>query len=38
MQSIVLSPPLVITRDEVDELFAVLTRGLDEAARKLGKL
>jgi putrescine aminotransferase len=38
MQSIVLSPPLVITRDEVDELINILTRALDEAARKLGKL
>jgi len=38
MQSIVLSPPLVITRDEVDDLIAILTRGLDEAARTLGKL
>jgi putrescine aminotransferase len=38
MQSIVLSPPLVITRHEVDELIAILTRALDDTARKLGKL
>jgi len=35
-QSMVLSPPLVITRSEIDELVEILTRALDETARTLG--
>lgn len=35
-QSMVLSPPLVITRGEVDELMEILTRALDGTARTLG--
>jgi putrescine aminotransferase len=35
-QSIVLSPTLVITHPEVDQLIAILTRALDATAAKLG--
>jgi len=30
--SIVMSPPLVITREQIDTVFSILTMALDEAA------
>lgn len=35
-EAVVLSPPLIITRAEIDELITKLTAGLDQAAEQLG--
>ncbi|MFT4076956.1 MAG: aspartate aminotransferase family protein [Asticcacaulis sp.] len=35
-QSMVMSPPLTISRSEIDEMVAILTRALDATAQKLG--
>jgi putrescine aminotransferase len=35
-EAVVLSPPLIITRAEIDELITKLTAGLDQAAQELG--
>lgn len=35
-EAVVLSPPLIITRAEIDELMTKLTAGLDQAAQELG--
>jgi len=36
-QSMVMSPPLTISRSEIDEMVTILTRALDATAQKLGQ-